>query len=67
VGVFTNATPACPLGQASDGFQAECFVCIFSFSLLSKMLMIYVIEQAAPLLKLDDVHNLNVEIFVPAA
>lgn len=26
-----------------------------------------VIEQAAPLLKLDDVHNLNAEIFVPAA
>ncbi len=29
--------------------------------------MTYIIEQAAPLLKLDDVHNLNVEIFVPAA
>jgi nuclear pore complex protein Nup93 len=26
-----------------------------------------VIEQAAPLLKLDDVHNLDAEIFVPAA
>jgi nuclear pore complex protein Nup93 len=26
-----------------------------------------VIEQAAPLLKLDDVNNLNAEIFVPAA
>ena len=41
---------------------------VYSLSpLLSEMLTTYVIKQAAPLLKLDDVHNLNAEIFVPAA
>ena len=41
---------------------------VYSLSpFLSKMLMTYVIERVAPLLKLDNIHNLNVEIFVPAA
>jgi nuclear pore complex protein Nup93 len=41
---------------------------VYSLSpLLSEMLTTYIIEQAAPLLKLDNVHILNPEIFVPTA
>ncbi len=57
-----------PPGTSFPMDSRQSVLYVYSLSpLLSEMLTTYIIEQAAPLLKLDDVHNLNAEIFVPAA